>query len=106
VTLGWTEAALAQLGAIQAYIAQTSPFYAERMVQRILERAPQLVAFPDSGRMVPELNRPDIREVIEGPYRVIYQRTAERLDVLAVVHGRQRLLAVGGEAPGEPGAAT
>ena len=29
----------------------------------------QLAAFPDSGRMVPELQRPDLREVLEGPSR-------------------------------------
>ena len=59
------------------------------MVQRILARAPPLAAFPDSGRMVPEVGRPEIREVIEGPYRVIYRHIADRVDVLAVVHGRQ-----------------
>ena len=85
----WTATALAHLTAIRAYIAQTSELYAERMVQRILNRAPQLAAFPDSGRMVPEYGRPEIREVLEGPYRVIYRRTAQRVAVLAVVHGRQ-----------------
>ena len=85
----WTVTALGHLGAIRQYISQTSPFYAERMVQRILARAPQLAVFPDSGRMVPEVGQPSIREVLEGPYRVIYQLSAERLEVLAVVHARQ-----------------
>lgn len=65
----WTETALGHLAAIRAYIAQTSEFYAERMVQRVLDRGPQLAAFPDSGRMLPELQRPEVREVLEGPYR-------------------------------------
>jgi plasmid stabilization system protein ParE len=62
---------------------------------RILDRAPQLAAFPDSGRIVPEIGRVEIREVIEGPYRVIYQKADERLEVLAVIHGRQGQIAVG-----------
>jgi toxin ParE1/3/4 len=95
VKVVWTATALGQLAAIREYISQTSPFYAERMVQRILDRAPQLATFPDSGRMVPEVGRSEIREVIEGPYRVIYQKTAERLEVLAVIHGRQGQLGVG-----------
>jgi toxin ParE1/3/4 len=92
VKVGWTASSLGHLGAIREYISQTSPFYAERMIQRILARAPQLAAFPDSGRMVPEVGQPGIREVLEGPYRVIYQRSSERLDVLAVVHARQSAL--------------
>ena len=85
----WTQTALAHLAAIRDYIAQTSELYAERMVQRVLARGPQLAQFPDSGRMVPEVGRAEIREVLEGPYRVIYRRTDERVEVLAVVHARQ-----------------
>ena len=88
----WTATALGHLGAIREYISQTSPFYADRMEQRIMARAPQLAAFPESGRIVPEVTRTDIREVIEGPYRVIYQVESERLVVLAVIHGRQGAL--------------
>lgn len=89
MTVVWTSTALGHLGALRQYISQTSPFYAERMVQRILARAPQLAAFPDSGRLVPEVSRPDIREVVEGPYRVIYRRAADRVEILAVIHSRQ-----------------
>ena len=85
----WTATAVGHLAAIHEYISQTSPFYADRMVQRILARGPQLVTFPDSGRLVPEVGRPEIREVIEGPYRVIYRVTGTQVAVLAVIHGRQ-----------------
>ncbi len=85
----WTEAALAQLTAIRAYIAQTSPVYADRMIERILARGPQLSQFPLSGRHVHERRDPALREVIEGPYRVIYRLRPERVEVLAIVHGRR-----------------
>jgi plasmid stabilization system protein ParE len=89
VTILWTATAVGHLAAIREYISQTSPFYADRMVERILARGPQLVTFPDSGRQVPEVGRPEIREVIEGPYRVIYRVTGSQIAVLAVVHGRR-----------------
>ena len=85
----WAETALSHLAALHEYLALTSAFYAERMVQRILDRAPQLAAYPDSGRMVPEYDRPELREVLEGPYRVIYRRTTELVEVIAVVHARR-----------------
>jgi plasmid stabilization system protein ParE len=64
------------------------------MIQRIMARAPQLAAFPDSGRMVPEVGRPEIREVIEDPYRIIYNRTSDRIEILAVIQGRQGSLGI------------
>jgi toxin ParE1/3/4 len=85
----WTEAALAQLLAIRDYIGQTSPVYAARMVDRVLARGPQLSQFPLSGRHVPERSDPSLREVLEGPYRVIYRVRPDRVEILAIVHGRR-----------------
>jgi plasmid stabilization system protein ParE len=33
-----------------------------------------------------------IREVIEGPYRIIYHIKPDQIDVLAVIHGSQDIL--------------
>ena len=41
--------------------------------------------------MVPEYGAPDIREVIERPYRIIYRIREGQIDVLAVVHSAQVL---------------
>ena len=41
--------------------------------------------------MVPEYEAPDLREVIERPYRIIYRIKEEDIDILAVVHGAQRV---------------
>ncbi len=46
----------------------------------------QLAEYPWSGRVVREFDDPNIREIIEHPYRVIYRVRGERIDVLAVVH--------------------
>ena len=40
--------------------------------------------------MVPELDREDIREVIETPYRIVYRILADRIDVLTVFHAAQQ----------------
>jgi toxin ParE1/3/4 len=63
----WTEAALSQLQAIYDFIAQTSPEYALRMIDRITRRSIQIADFPLSGRMVPEYEMNEIREVFEWP---------------------------------------
>ena len=61
------------------------------MIDRLTKRSEQIAVFPRSGRMVPEYEAPDIREVIERPYRIIYRIKADQIDILAVVHGAQLL---------------
>lgn len=86
----WTDAALEQLWAIHEYLSQGSPGYAQRVVDRLTRRTQQIRSFPLSGRVVPEFNAPQIREVIEGPYRIIYYIKPDRIDVLAVIQGAQQ----------------
>ena len=88
----WTDTAEAHLDAIYAYIAQDSPQYAMRMVDRLTRRSQQIADFPLSGRKVPEYEADQIREVIEGPYRIIYHIKPDQIDVLAVIHGSQDIL--------------
>jgi len=88
VKVVWTESAVAHLVAIHEHIARTSPVYAQLMVRRIWERAGKLMPFPNAGRVVPEVGT-DVREVLEPPYRVLYRVGPDRLEILAVIHGRR-----------------
>ena len=89
----WTATAERQLDAIHQYIAQDSPAYAQRMVDRLTRRSQQISAFPSSGRKVPEYDSVQVREVIEGPYRLIYIIKPGQLDILAIIHGAQDISA-------------
>jgi len=91
VRVRFTDPAQQDLVGIYDYIAADSPRYARQMIDRITSRAKQIRTHPFSGGMVPELERSDIREVIEGPYRIIYRVLESRIDVLAVVHGARLL---------------
>ena len=62
------------------------------MVDRLTCRSQQIADFPLSGRRVPEYEIDQIREVIEGPYRIIYYIKPDQIDVLAVLHGAQDAL--------------
>ncbi|BAY76481.1 plasmid stabilization system protein [Nostoc linckia NIES-25] len=87
----WTETAVENLSAIYSYIAQTSPQYAARIVDRITRRSEQIANFPLSGRIVSEFETEQIREMIEGSYRIIYYIKPEQIEVLAVIHGSQQI---------------
>jgi len=87
--LRWTEQAVDQLGAIAEYVSRSSPVYAEQLVQRIATRLEQVRVFPASGAPVAEVETPEIRQLLEWPYRIIYRSRSDVIEVLAIVHGRR-----------------
>jgi toxin ParE1/3/4 len=87
----WTQTALEHLLAIYEHISRDSHRYALRMVDRITERSNQIARCPESGRIVPEFGSPEIRELIEEPYRVMYRIGDDRIEVIAVLHGARSI---------------
>ncbi len=87
--LVWSKTALRDLDSIYEFISADSSIYAKRTVQRIINRCKQAIAFPDSGRRVPESTYRNRRELIEGNYRIIYDIEDDQIFVLTVVHGAQ-----------------
>ena len=69
--LVWSPRSLQDLLAIRDYIGRDSPRYADLTMRRVFDAAERLATFPESGRVVPELRRRDIREVIVGSLRVV-----------------------------------
>lgn len=53
------------------------------------EKGESLAEFPESGRIVPEFNRPEIREQFIYSYRLIYQIQIDAIYILTVFHGRR-----------------
>lgn len=101
----WTQQARADLKAIGRFIAADSAPAAKRWLARLRRRARRAARMPRAGRVVPELGRGDIREVIEGNYRIVYRVHAQRLTVLTVFEGHRLLpdrLGEEGEAGGLP----
>lgn len=72
-------------------IARDDLVVALRWGQRIADRADLAARMPRSGRMVPEYNRADVREVFVGTYRVIYRVERTMIFVLSVFEGSMRL---------------
>jgi len=87
----WSQTALGHLTDIYEYISRDSKRYALRMVDRITSRTKQIEQFPGLAQVVAEYNDPSIRELIEGPYRVVYRTEADRVVVLSVIHGSRLL---------------
>lgn len=65
----WTQAAWSDLEAAADYIAKDSPMYARAFVADIKRAARSLADFSERGRIVPEIAKPDTREVFPAGYR-------------------------------------
>ena len=89
--LFWANTAKRDLVSIFIFIAADNPAAAKRLVNRIRERARNATLSPLASRIVPELSRDDIRELIEGNYRIVYQVFPERLLILTVFEGHRLL---------------
>ena len=93
-TVRWTETAIQDLEEAAAFIGRDSRFYAAALMQDIRAAARTLRTFAERGRVVPEIDAPDIRELFMGSYRLIDQVTADRVFILAFVHGTRDLTAL------------
>ena len=88
----WSPLALERVEDIARYIAEDNPDGALRWVDGLFGKVERLADFPKSGRMVPEVGSPRIRELIFGTYRVIYS-VKDQVDILTVRRSSQLLRA-------------
>jgi len=90
----WTDAARLDLERIVEFIAEENPTNALTVLARLERRCQALAALPERGRIVAEARAVDVltyRELIEGPWRIVYRYDADRVHVMAVLDARREL---------------
>ena len=87
----WTDLAKDDLRSIYDYIARDSKVYASTYIVKLISRVDQLELNPKSGRIVPEINNEEIRELIEGNYRLVYRCIGEAVTILRIHHSARQL---------------
>lgn len=80
-----------QVRDIASYIALDKLSVAEQWIDKIFDSVEQLIDFPESGRVVPELQINNVRELVQGNYRVIYKILDISISILTVKNYRQKL---------------
>jgi plasmid stabilization system protein ParE len=80
---------MANLGDIGEYLAADAPATVDKWLRRLVKAPTRLAFMPFSGRVVPEYGEENVREVIVGPYRIVYAVTDDEVLVLYVFHGRR-----------------
>jgi len=91
----WTNQAIEDLESIGVYIEKDSPKYASITLRRIYNSTQLLSNQSKLGRIVPEFEIDNLREIIEGRYRIVYRIVdSERIDIITIHHSSRLLKSV------------
>ena len=90
--IDWSILAKTDLQDIYDYISKDSARYALRMIDRIVSKAEILNLQPKVGKVVKEFDDNNLRELLEGNYRIIYYVDFEqKVFIVRVFHGARLL---------------
>ena len=87
----WSPLAVERASEIVDYIAQDKPMAADKWIHTVFSKVYQLRSNPEIGRIVPEINERQFRELIYGNYRITYHIEARQISILTIRHGKQIL---------------
>jgi toxin ParE1/3/4 len=91
----WTTPALTDLEDLLHHIAKDSLVYAQQFGSRLVESVDRLELYPRSGRVPPEFEDErgrEIRQLIHGPYRILYEVRGDDCFIAAIIHASRDIL--------------
>lgn len=80
----FSEPAIDDLEGIVRFISQDNQEAGARFGGKLIESVRHLAKFPRLGRVVPEQNDENIREIISKPYRIFY-RVKDEMKVVEII---------------------
>ena len=89
----WTENTIEDLLGIKNFIAQDSLERAEKWLVELYTAGENLSQLSSRGRIVPELNKENLRELLIENYRLVYRIKATMIEIITVFEGHRQLKA-------------
>lgn len=87
----WSEGALQDIDEVISFIAKNSIHYAVNFASKIIDSVEILKTFPEIGRIVPEYDNPNLREIIYRNYRIVYKISIDTVEIVTVFQGSKQL---------------
>ena len=85
MNISFSKSAIDDLKSIKEYYQKQSvPQIGKNFVVAIVGHIETLTAHPDIGRITPEFNDDSIRELIHSPFRIVYLRESESINIIRV----------------------
>ena len=92
VEITFSDIALENVQDIYVFIAQDSPKFAEKELQKIYDRIKVLYSYPLTGKVAQEYDLVERRELVEGNYRIVYEILPDESISIVTIHHHSRLL--------------
>jgi toxin ParE1/3/4 len=93
VKVNWSRRIIAEIHEAREYLQPYSPTLAERLTDAVFAKGTLLESYPLLGRVVPEAERPDVRELPFKKYRLVYRVVSETEILMLTLHPALRPLA-------------
>jgi len=87
----WSPLSAERLTEIVNHISEDNPNAARKTAASIFTSIENLIRFPNSGRLVPELGNTKYREILVSNYRIIYSIVEDAIHILTIRHQKQLL---------------
>ncbi len=87
----WQPLALQRVNETIDFIARDRPLAAEKWAAGIFDLVERLQQSPKRGRVVPEVGREQVRELLYRNHRIIYRLDPDSVSVLTVRYARRLL---------------
>ena len=91
VEIRWSPLATDDYESIIIYYEKTAPRFAQNFAKKIIYIIEDLSKFPKMGRIVPELESAEIREILYRNFRIIYRIKENILELARIIHGSRIL---------------
>ena len=91
VKLSWHNDTRYDLIQIYNYIHKDSIYYAIKTINKITELVDNLRFFPYIGRVIPEYNDQEKRELIYKSYRIMYKVEYDKIVIHRIWHSARKL---------------
>ncbi len=90
-SIQWSARAMRDLEEIAAHIARDNPQAARKWIAKLRKTADGAAKMPLAARVVPEIQRDDVREVFLRSYRIVYGVRDDHIFVFTVFGGGKQL---------------
>jgi plasmid stabilization system protein ParE len=85
----WAQAAVDDLEAAVEFVGRASESFAATLARDAIDASRSLSQFAERGRVVPEVEHPDLRELFVRAHRMIYRVGKQDVTIVAFFHGRR-----------------
>ena len=90
--LSFSDSAILDLQNIRDfYLQEGAPEVGENFIVAIFKHVETLIVHPDIGRIVPEFDEQHIRELIHSPFRIVYLRELESIQIIRIWRSERQL---------------